>query len=212
MSFRDVKKFCFKLLDDLTLSLTGKEVDESILNKKKKMDDEDVSNLIANVLRNKPNLTKIIVIDEIDTFEAYEKAFLTLTKAILSSKSNTILIGIANSVDLPFKKKHSAIAMRDTQLLFEPYNDEQIIDILEKKINMKYHYLPQNFKSSKLIKTTLFSIVDEKAKLVIAKKVARMNGDLRVAFDIIRSCFVTLQNKVLIEDLLTNIQVSLAMV
>ena len=27
--------------------------------------------------------------------------------------TNTSIIGIANQVDLPFKKKHSAIAMRD---------------------------------------------------------------------------------------------------
>jgi nucleoside-triphosphatase THEP1 len=70
--------------------------------------------MIAKVLKNKPEMTKIIVIDEIDSFEAHEKAFLTMTKAILASKTNTILIGIANSVDLPFKKKHSAIALRDS--------------------------------------------------------------------------------------------------
>lgn len=79
---------------------------------------EDLSNIIANKLRIKPQLTKVIVIDEIDCFESYAKDFLTMTKAILASKSNTILIGIANSVDLPFKHKHSAIAMRDQQLLF----------------------------------------------------------------------------------------------
>jgi nucleoside-triphosphatase THEP1 len=94
------------------LKLTGNEIEESVL-KNKKYDEEDLSNMIAKVLRNKPETSKIIVIDEIDTFEAKEKAFLTMTKAILASKSNTILIGIANSVDLPFKKKHSAIAMRD---------------------------------------------------------------------------------------------------
>lgn len=84
-----------------------------MIEKWKKLDDEDISNKIASALKYKPELTKIIVIDEIDTFEAHEKAFLTMTKAILVSKTNTILIGIANSVDLPFKKKHSAIAMRD---------------------------------------------------------------------------------------------------
>jgi Cdc6-like AAA superfamily ATPase len=65
-----------------------------------------------------------------------------MTKTILESKTKTILIGIANSVDLPFKKKHSAIALRDQQLLFEPYNEDQIIDIMEKKINLKFRFLP----------------------------------------------------------------------
>jgi len=64
------------------------------------------------------------VIDEIDSFQSHEKGFLAMTKAILDSKTNTILIGIANSVDLPFKKKHSAIALRDSQLLFEPYKED----------------------------------------------------------------------------------------
>lgn len=39
-------------------------------------------------------------------------------------------MGIANSVDLPFRKKHSAIAMRDCQLLFTPYSTDQLIDIM----------------------------------------------------------------------------------
>ena len=45
-------------------------------------------------------------------------------------------------MDLPFKKKHSAIAMRDCQLLFEPYSTEQITDILESKVNSRYAQLP----------------------------------------------------------------------
>jgi Cdc6-like AAA superfamily ATPase len=55
----------------------------------------------------------VIVIDEIDTFSQQEKMFSTITRAILKQNTNTTIIGIANSVDLPFKKKDSAIAMRD---------------------------------------------------------------------------------------------------
>lgn len=60
---------------------------------------------------------KIIVIDEVDQFNSSERGFTTLVKAVLTSTKknacNTSIMGIANSVDLPFKKKHSAIAMRD---------------------------------------------------------------------------------------------------
>jgi len=80
---------------------------------KSKIDDEELANKVAKVLRLKDEIHKIIVIDEIDCFESHEKAFLTLTKTILKSSTNTSVIGIANSVDLPFKKKHSALAMRD---------------------------------------------------------------------------------------------------
>ena len=70
--------------------------------------------MVARVLKSKPDLHKILVIDEIDTFQSNEKSFLTLVKAILKTHTNTSIVGIANSVDLPFKKKNSAIAMRDS--------------------------------------------------------------------------------------------------
>jgi Cdc6-like AAA superfamily ATPase len=61
---------------------------------------------------------RVIVIDEVDCFSHYEKAFTLLVKHILKptqkGETRTSIIGIANSVDLPFRKKHSAIAMRDT--------------------------------------------------------------------------------------------------
>jgi hypothetical protein len=55
------------------------------------------------------------VIDEVDQFSSNELAFTQLVRAILAkeSKTHTSIVGIANSVDLPFRKKHSAIAMRD---------------------------------------------------------------------------------------------------
>jgi len=113
MSFKDVKRFCSKLLGDLTEKLMGTEFNDEHF-KEKKYDEEDLSLRIAKTLQHKPKSTKIIVIDEIDSFESYERGFMALVKNIIVSKSNTILIGIANSVDLPFKKKHSAIALRDT--------------------------------------------------------------------------------------------------
>jgi Cdc6-like AAA superfamily ATPase len=141
------------------------------------------------------------VIDEIDVFEAYENSFRTFTKAILASKTtNTILIGIANSVDLPFKKKHSAIAMRDAQLLFEPYSEEQIISIIEEKINMKFRDFPLRITQNTSMKKIFFNLIDDRAKDIIAKKVSKMNGDIRVAFDIIKSSLVELYNRIKYQD------------
>lgn len=140
-------------------------------------------------------MTKIIVIDEIDAFEQHERAFLSMTKAILEAKTNTILIGIANSVDLPFKKKHSAIALRDQQLLFEPYDEEQVGSIIEMKINQKYAKLPDYIKSHEVIRKIFFTLIDDKALDIIAKKVSKQNGDVRVAFDVIKSCIHSLFTK-----------------
>jgi len=163
--------------------------------KKKDLDDDETANLVAKTLSAFSSHTKILVIDEIDAFEAYENAFRTMTKAILGSKSNTIIIGIANSVDLPFKKKGSAIAMRDSQLLFEPYNEEQITSIMEMKRYMKFGKLPMKLKEGSM-KKIFFNILHSDAEKVIAKKVAKMYGDARVAFDLLKSSFIELYNRV----------------
>ncbi len=66
-----------------------------------------------------------------------------MIKAILTaSKANCTIIGIANAVDLPFRKKHSAIAMRDCQLLFKPYECKQLISILATKKRGVFQKLP----------------------------------------------------------------------
>ena len=164
MTFSDVKSFSVQLLEDLALKYAGKtyaEYDKAWKGglKKRDIDDDEIANLVAKILTAFSGQTKVLVIDEIDAFEAYENAFRTLTKAVLTSKSNTIIIGIANSVDLPFKKKHSAIAMRDKQILFEPYSEEQIISIMEQKINMKFGKFPMKLKAGPM-KSIFFNLLD----------------------------------------------------
>lgn len=44
------------------------------------------------------------------------------------------------------------------------------------------------------VKNIFFNLLDERAMDMIAKKVSKMNGDVRVAFDIIKSAFVELFN------------------
>ena len=94
------------------------------------IDEEELSERVAKALsfgndrskafakyKNVKPKHNIIVIDEVDQFNACEKGLTLLVKTILRneqfSHTNTSIVGIANSVDLPFKKKHSAIAMRD---------------------------------------------------------------------------------------------------
>lgn len=101
----------------MTLKLTGQELKNKI--NRSKIDDERLADKIAQVIKNnKPQSHKILVIDEIDAFSSFEKSFLTFLKAMLKCNTNTTIFGIANSVDLPFKKKNSALSLRDIQLLF----------------------------------------------------------------------------------------------
>jgi Cdc6-like AAA superfamily ATPase len=72
---------------------------------------------LVKTLGGDKNRRTVLVIDEVDQFNKNERAFTCLIKSILSSSKsqlcNCSIIGIANAVDLPFRKKHSAIAMRD---------------------------------------------------------------------------------------------------
>lgn len=143
----------------MTEKKTGVAVDRL---SRQAFDDEQLSLLVAKALSGKAKARgahndsasdpleladrqkchNIVVIDEVDQFNSSEKSFTTLVQTVLRSQlqssTNTSIVGIANQVDLPFKKKHSAIAMRDCQLLFEPYSTEQIVEILEQKVNSKY--------------------------------------------------------------------------
>jgi len=81
-------------------------------------------------------------------------------------------MGIANSVDLPFRKKHSAIAMRDCTLLFSPYDTEQLMDVLEVKMNIRRGSLPSKMKT-KEFKAIFMAMVDPRAREFIARKVSK---------------------------------------
>ena len=141
MTYAEVKTYGLQLLEEVSLQLNGKE---SLKVNKGQLDEEDLSELISKALKETTQIHKVVVIDEIDTFQSQEKMFMALTKSILKSATNTTIIGIANSVDLPFKKKHSAIAMRDAQFLFSPYNMEELVSIIEKKFNLNFGHIPKH--------------------------------------------------------------------
>jgi hypothetical protein len=64
---------------------------------------------------------------------------------------------------------------------------------MEEKLNLKYQFFPTKLKS---IKHIFFGILEEKAKEIIAKKVALNNGDIRIAFDLIKTSLSNLYQKV----------------
>jgi len=90
-----------------------------------------------------------------------------------SNQTNTSVMGIANSVDLPFKKKHSAIAMRDCQLLFQPYGLDELVTILEEKTNSRWTRLPKDVQRD--MKEIFWGnpLVNPKAREFIARKVSK---------------------------------------
>ena len=88
------------------------------------------------------------MIDEVDSFSRNEKALNLIIKALINrggvstgngvkknSLTSTCVIGIANSVDLTFRKKDGALSQRDEQILFKPYDETDIEEIINEKMN-----------------------------------------------------------------------------
>jgi Cdc6-like AAA superfamily ATPase len=46
------------------------------------------------------------------------------------------------------------------------------------------------------IKNIFFNLIDEHAMKLIAKKVSKINGDIRIAFDLMKSALTKLQTKI----------------
>ena len=82
---------------------------------------------------------------------------MTTTKSV---NTNCSIVGIANAVDLPFRKKHSAIALRDCQLLFKPYEYEQLVDIMETKKNKLIPRLQKIFNYNPDMKKVFIRLID----------------------------------------------------
>lgn len=64
------------------------------------------------------------------------------------------------------------------------------------KINLKLRNFPLRLKENNEIKDIFFNLIDDRAKSIISKRVSKMNGDVRVAFDIIKSSITELFKKI----------------
>ncbi len=70
---------------------------------------------------------------------------------------------------------------------------------------MRFVKFPLKIKQSP-IKTIFFNLLDQKAMEMIAKKVSKMNGDARVAFDIVKSALVEIFNRVKYREEIKGVQ------
>lgn len=222
MTFMDVKCFTMVLFKQLHETFFGEPPSRKI--NRNDYDDEDMALLIERTLEKitdahmKPQYKlagplphRILVIDEVDAFQHNEKAFTYLISHILKGsqqgkgkvKTSTTIIGIANSVDLPFRKKHTAIAMRDCQLLFQPYDEEDIQSIIEQKVSTLFYSNlkpdPRDERFAKMwvyVKRILHDLMDEPAMRYLCKNIAKSSGDIRIVFDIMKSATMQLLKKV----------------
>lgn len=178
--------FSTELIKDIYTKFHGKKV-KGIESKLKETDDVvDLGNRIQKLFLEQKHIHKLVIIDEVDNLSITESAknFISFLHSILKTDTNTTIIGIANSVDLLAKVSHNSSKeseLVEKKCIFAPYNDRSIIKIINKK--------KTKFWERTGWKTEIF---DEKALEYAAKKVAKISGDIRVAFDLIKSAMTLL--------------------
>ena len=104
-------------------------------------DPNSYADVISKILfRNKKGPHILIFIDEIDNIirSSSQKKFVEFIQAILKTKTNTSIIGIANSIDLIQNLQNKSKRERDfisSKLVYTPYNQAEIIDIMRSRLN-----------------------------------------------------------------------------
>lgn len=186
MIFKKLFDFSTELIKDIRAKLYGKK-SKNIESKLKQTDDViDLGNRIQKYFHEFKHIHKVVIIDEVDNLSMTESAknFVSFLHSILKSETNTTIIGIANSVDLlskvcnTYNKENDLV---EKKWVFEPYSDRNIKKIVEKKLERFQNHTKCTYK-----------LIDEKALEYASKKVAKISGDIRVAFDLIKSATIQL--------------------
>jgi len=138
---------------------------------------------------------RIIVIDEIDAFVNAGKEAIISIFHIPVYAPKTVLVGIANSSVfhasiLEYYEKYPT--HKTKQITFEPYKDTEIQSVLRAKLSA---HLGEARKIEELITSD--------ALRNTSQIVARSSGDMRAAFDIVKTAFLNHVN--------TNIELPVAM-
>lgn len=178
--------FSTELIKDIRIKFYNKK-SKNLEAKLKQTDDVvDLGNRIQKYFLENKHIHKLIIIDEVDNLSMTESAknFVSFLQSVLKTDTNTTIIGIANSVDL--LSKVSQYSNKEGELveqkcIFGPYSERDIIKIIKKKKDSFCNR--ENWKTN---------ILDEKALEFAAKKVAKISGDIRVAFDLIKSAMILL--------------------
>lgn len=186
MIFKKLYDFSTELIKDIRIKFYNKK-SKNLETKLKQTDDVlDLGQRIQKYFMESKHVHKLVIIDEVDNLSMTESAknFVAFLHSILKSDTNTTIIGIANSVDL--LSKVSQYSNKEGELvekkwIFGPYSERDITKIIRKKTD-KFD-LKNNWKTK---------YIDDKALEYASKKVAKISGDIRVAFDLIKSAMILL--------------------
>lgn len=121
-------------------------------------------------VRVQAEMLRVLLIDELDALVTKKQTLLyNLFDWPCHSHSRLLVIAIANTMDLP-EKMQSKIASRigNNRLVYEPYNREQITEIIRSRIKGTHDGT-----------STSGGIFDDKAIHLVASKVSSYSGDIR---------------------------------
>lgn len=139
-------------------------------------------NVIEKYLAEK--ITKLLlVLDEIDQLEMKNQSVLySIFEWPTVSKSQLLLIGIANSLDLTDRilpRLQAKCNLKPTLLHFKPYSKQQIIDIITKRLD----------------EGNVRNLFSNTALQLLAGKIEAVSGDVRRALDICRRCIEMVESE-----------------
>ncbi|KAF6019578.1 CDC6 [Bugula neritina] len=129
----------------------------------------------------------LLVLDEMDQLDSkHQQVLYTIFEWPSIAKSRLLLIGIANSLDLTDRilpRLNVNIDCRPELLHFQPYTREQIVTVLDSRLQKT----PEVYKQ----------VLDRSALTYCARKVSAVAGDMRKALDICRRSleFTQLSNR-----------------
>jgi len=159
--------------------------------------------------RSKPEVSTLLVIDELDLLQTKRQDVLyQIFDWPQNEDSKLVIIGIANTLDLPERLQSARVASRigHARLQFKPYTKKQLGKILASRVEIAMEKInntktgPNSSKSSKNLQkpdsTTQTTIFQESSIAFIAMKVASVNGDARRALDAARlACDVCIEKE-----------------
>ncbi len=189
MIFKNLYDFSVQFIKDFRKDFLGKE-SKNIESQLKMTDDViDLGNRIQKLLFKHKEYHKLIIIDEVDNLSMTESArnFVSFLNSIMKSDTNTTIIGIANSVDLLSKVSQNnskEMELVERKWVFAPYSKDDVIKIVNKK--------KEAFWARYKVKA---DYIHPEALRYAALKVSKVSGDIRVAFDLVKTALTQLTLK-----------------
>ena len=119
-----------------------------------------------------------MVLDEVDALASkHSEVLYHLFNWAHAPRSRLLLISISNTFDL-ISRTLPSLRVKPTQLAFETYTVEQIVEIVDARLHTAFQWAPPH-------DNRVARVLDKAAVEFVARKVAKSSGDLRKTLDLV---------------------------